>query len=204
MNWVIKSNLSPYLETVKAMEYYVENVISYTAPESIWFVEHPALYTLGTSGKESDILNRQLPIHNVGRGGQVTYHGPGQRVVYMMMDLRQRGQDIHYFIHQMQAWIIAVLGHFHIKACTHHERVGIWVPLPCNREAKIAAIGIRVRKWVTYHGFALNINPDLNHFNGIIPCGLPFYKTTSLAKLGLTITFDEVDDIFKKKFSQFF
>jgi lipoyl(octanoyl) transferase len=202
--WLIKPGLAPYLATVSAMESQVEQIIQYRAPESIWLVEHPALYTLGTSGHESDVLETHLPVYSVGRGGQATYHGPGQRVVYVMLDLRKRQRDLRLFVHQLEQWIIATLQGFGLDAYTHPHHRGVWVTNPQGQPAKIAAIGVRVRQWVTWHGFALNVAPDLTHFKGIIPCGIREYGVTSMAALGINPSLTEIDKSLQKTFDEFF
>ena len=170
------------------------------APECAWLLEHPPLYTLGTSGKEKDVLDSaKLPLFRTGRGGQVTYHGPGQRVVYLMLDLKTRGQDIHGYITTLEEWVIQTLDYFGIRGERRPGRVGIWVQKE-GLDYKIAALGIRVQKWVTSHGLALNVDPDLKAYKSIVPCGLSHYGVTSLADLGLSVTLSEVDEVLKKTF----
>lgn len=169
-------------------------------PECAWFLEHPPLYTIGSSGQEKDILNTQkFPLFKTGRGGQVTYHGPGQRVVYLMLDLNTRYQDIRRYVRELEEWIIQTLAYFDIKGERRDGRVGIWVQKE-GLDHKIAALGIRVQKWVTSHGIALNISPDLSAYNGIIPCGLKDYGVTSFTDLGLKVTLPEVDAVLQKTF----
>ena len=162
------------------------------APELVWLLEHPALYTAGTSARPQELLDARFPVHTAGRGGQFTYHGPGQRVGYVMLDLKRRAPDVRRFVATMEEWIMQTLAAFNVRGERRDDRIGVWVRRPEKGEAfedKIAAIGIRVRQWVTLHGFALNIDPDLSHFSGIVPCGVsePRYGVTSLADLGLTV-----------------
>ena len=154
-----------------------------TAPELVWLLEHPPLYTAGTSARDEDLLEPQrLPVHRTGRGGRYTYHGPGQRIAYVMLDLRRRGQDVRCHVHQLEEWIIRTLARFDVRGERRDGRVGIWVARPAADEEKIAAIGVRVRQWVTYHGVALNIDPDLDHYRGIVPCGIAEHGVTSLRR----------------------
>jgi lipoyl(octanoyl) transferase len=169
-----------------------------TAPELVWLVEHPPLYTAGTSAKAEDLLDPRFPVHRTGRGGQFTYHGPGQRVVYQMLDLKRRNPDIRAYVAALEAWIAAALSNFGVTALSRPGRVGLWVELgrhggPPGAEAKIAAIGVRVRRWITYHGAAINLTPDLSHYAGIVPCGIRDHGVTSLAALGVKPTMDELD-----------
>ena len=159
----------------------------------VWLVEHPPLYTAGTSTKSDDLLDARFPVFEAGRGGQYTYHGPGQRIAYVMLDLKKRGRDVGTYIHNLEKWLITALESFGVKALVRPERVGLWVERGMGREDKIAAIGVRVRHWVTFHGIALNVDPDLSHFGGIIPCGIQEHGVTSLWALGHTPTLEEVD-----------
>lgn len=163
--------------------------------ELIWFVEHPPLYTAGTSAKTEDLVDaKRFPVFETGRGGQFTYHGPGQRVVYPIVNLGKRGRDMRAYVCAIEGWIIDVLADFGVKGERRQGRVGVWVVREDGREEKIAAIGVRVRRWVTMHGLALNVAPDLSHYGGIVPCGLPEYGVTSLAALGKTVTMQQVDE----------
>src|SRR3546814_216866 len=175
------------------MERHAEAIRGENARERIWLVEHPPVYTAGTSARVSDLIDpNRFPVVKAGRGGQYTYHGPGQRVGYVMLDLEKRGRDIRRFVHALEQWIADALASFGINAYAVEGRVGLWVDTP-QGEAKIAAIGIRVRRWVTYHGFAVNVAPALDHFGGIVPCGLPDYPVTSLAALGRSATLPGLD-----------
>ena len=180
--------------------------------ELVWLVEHPPLYTAGTSAKPSDlIVPGRFPVHHTGRGGQFTYHGPGQRVVYVMLDLNRRGRDIRAFVQQLENWVIATLAVFGVRGMVRDGRVGVWVPRPelgPGREDKIAAVGIRLRRWVSYHGLSLNVNPNLDHYDGIVPCGIDGaasgFGVTSLADLGLNVTMAEVDAALEAGFAEVF
>ena len=179
------------------------------APELVWLLQHPALYTAGTSARPQELLEARFPVHTAGRGGQFTYHGPGQRVGYVMLDLKRRAPDVRRFVATMEEWIMQTLAAFNVRGERRDDRIGVWVRRPEKGEAfedKIAAIGIRVRQWVTLHGFALNIDPDLSHFSGIVPCGVsePRYGVTSLADLGLTVAMAEVDMALRAAFAPLF
>ncbi len=204
IEWRIIPGLSPYSETIAAMEKRVDAIITHELPEAIWLLEHPSLYTLGTSGNTHDILDQAIPSFQTGRGGQVTYHGPGQRIVYVMLDLRKRQKDIRAFVHQLEAWIIACLKHYDLDGHIYTDRIGVWIENPAQQQAKIAAIGIRIRKWVTFHGFAINVSPDLSFYQGIIPCGIRLHGNTSMAAQGIQAPMENIDQIMKKTFSQFF
>lgn len=204
IEWKISRGLTPYLEAVSQMEQRVDDIITGTAPELVWLVEHPSLYTAGTSANEADLLSHDFPLYHSGRGGQITYHGPGQRVAYVMLNLKKRGaMDIRAFVQQLENWMIATLAEFGIIGEIREGRVGVWVNTP-TVEAKIAALGIRVRKWVTFHGVALNINPDLTHYAGIVPCGIRGFGVTSLHTLGIKADMDEVDVVLEKEFRKVF
>jgi lipoyl(octanoyl) transferase len=193
-----------YPAAVAEMEARVAAIRAGTDAELVWLLEHPPLYTAGTSARDDELLDpRRLPVHRTGRGGRYTYHGPGQRIAYVMLDLRRRGQDVRCYVHQLEEWIIRTLAHFGVHGERRDGRVGIWVVRPSG-EKKIAAIGIRVRQWVTYHGVAINIDPDLDNYRGIIPCGITGHGVTSFAKLGVTATMQEVDDVLKDTFSEAF
>lgn len=210
MQWLIADGLTNYEAAVSTMEQRVSAIRDNREDELLWFVEHPPLYTAGTSAKAEDLLApKRLPIHQTGRGGQYTYHGPGQRVGYVMLDLKRRAErqgdkpDIRVFVKQLEQWLINTLAHFDIKGELREDRIGVWVQVG-NTEKKIGALGIRVRQWVTFHGIALNINPDLSHFDGIVPCGISQYGVTSLHDLGVTVTMNDVDAILKAEFDRIF
>ncbi len=195
--WKTQTGLVDYEEAQRWMENRVAALQKNDAPECVWLLEHPPLYTLGTSAKAADVLpSATLPIFQTGRGGQVTYHGPGQRVVYLMLDLKQRTQDLHKYVFTLEEWLIHTLHHFGIQGVRRPGRVGIWVNTR-GRECKIAALGVRVQKWVTSHGIALNVTPDLKNYSHIVPCGLAQYGVTSFADLGLSVTLPEVDEVLK-------
>ena len=200
LEWKISEGLTPYLPAITEMEQRVEDIIAGRASELVWLVEHPPLYTAGTSAKEADLLSSDFPLYNTGRGGQITYHGPNQRVVYVMLDLKKRdAMDIRAFVQNLENWLIATLAEFGIEGFTREGRVGVWVD-DKGAEKKIAAIGIRVRKWVTFHGVALNVNPDLSHYAGIVPCGIHGFGVTSMHEVGVQATMSEVDKVLKEKF----
>jgi len=206
IEWKISSGLIPYEEAMSVMEARVAAIIRGAAPEMVWLLEHPPLYTAGTSAKPSDLLTPEaLPVHYTGRGGQFTYHGPGQRIAYVMLDLKRRNaQDVRAYVQALEEWIIRSLAAFNIIGERREGRVGIWVEKPDGSEAKIGALGIRVRKWVTYHGIALNIHPDLSHFSGIVPCGVSAHGVTSYADLGHHVTMQEIDAVLRSEFSALF
>lgn len=181
--WRVTPGLTPYADAVAAMEARFAAIQAGTAPELVWLLEHPPVYTAGTSATAADLRDPRFPVVPTGRGGKHTYHGPGQRVGYLMLDLNRRGRDVRYFVHAVEGWVIAALGRIGVDAFRAPGRVGIWT-LAGRREAKIGAIGVRVKRWVTLHGFSVNIDPDLTHFAGIVPCGLPDFPVTSLAALG--------------------
>ncbi len=214
VEWKVSQGLVPYEEAVDAMEARVNAIAAGTAQELVWLLEHPPLYTAGTSARASDLLDPRFPVHRSGRGGQFTYHGPGQRVAYVMLDLNHRNPDLRGFVHALEAWIIATLEAFNVKGERREDRIGVWVARPdkpCGMggelaEDKIAAIGIRVRRWVTFHGISLNVAPDLTHFSGIVPCGITgaHYGVTSLHDLGLLASMGEVDVALRKSFAPIF
>jgi lipoyl(octanoyl) transferase len=173
------------------------------ASELVWLVEHPPIYTAGTSARDADLLDARFPVFKTGRGGQFTYHGPGQRVGYVMLDLKQRKADVRAFVHDLEDWLIGTLAQFNVRGERREGRVGIWV-MRGNREDKIAAIGVRVRRWVTFHGVSLNVDPDLSHFSGIVPCGVREHGVTSLHDLGLTVAMADVDIALKRSFKKVF
>ena len=199
IEWRISDQPVPYPEAVAEMEARVAAIRAGTAPELVWLLEHPPLYTAGTSANPADLVDPdRFPVFASGRGGQYTYHGPGQRVAYVMLDLKTRGADIRAYVHNLEEWLIRTLGRFVVKGERRCGRVGIWVDRGAyggvrGREDKIAAIGVRVRQWVTFHGVALNLDPDLSHFQGIVPCGIREHGVTSLWDLGLTPTMEDLD-----------
>jgi lipoyl(octanoyl) transferase len=194
-----------YRTAVEEMEKRVAAIRAGTAAELVWLLEHPPLYTAGTSAREEELLEPdRLPVHRSGRGGRYTYHGPGQRIAYVMLDLRRRGQDVRCHVHQLEEWTIRVLARFGVDGERRDGRVGIWVVGAGGREEKIAAIGVRVRQWVTYHGLALNVDPELEHYNGIVPCGIAEHGVTSLAKLGVKATMQDVDAALRNTFAEVF
>jgi lipoyl(octanoyl) transferase len=207
VEWQSAPGLLPYDEAVGAMEARVAAIRRGAAAELVWLVEHPPLYTAGTSAKAGDLLDAaRFPVHHTGRGGQYTYHGPGQRVAYVMLDLNRRGRDLRSFVHNLERWVIMTLAQFDIAGERRSGRVGIWVDRGGGREDKIAAIGVRVRHWVTYHGVAINLCPELSHFEGIVPCGIaePNLGVTSLAELGAAATMDDVDRALRATFGEVF
>lgn len=194
IEWKTSSDLVDYEEALKVMEERVDAIQKGEAGELVWLLEHPPLYTAGTSADASDLVDpERFPVYDAGRGGQYTYHGPGQRVVYFMLDLNKRGKDVRKFVSNLEEIIIDTLAHFQIKGERRSDRVGVWVDLGNGREEKIAAIGIRIRKWVTFHGIAINVEPDLSHFSGIIPCGIAEHGVTSITALGVPVTMKDID-----------
>jgi lipoyl(octanoyl) transferase len=195
----------PYAEAVRVMEDRVAAIHEGRAPELIWFLQHPALYTAGTSANIEDLVDPdRLPVFKTGRGGQYTYHGPGQRIVYVMLDLKKRGPDLRKFVSELEQWIIDTLAIFNVKGERRDDRVGVWVDRGHGREDKIAAIGIRVRRWVSYHGISINVDPNLSDYAGIVPCGIADHGVTSLDDLGLPVTITEVDHELLARFSTIF
>jgi lipoyl(octanoyl) transferase len=205
IEWRIDRIPFGYEAAIEEMEERVAAIRAGAVPELIWLLEHPPLYTSGTSARDEDLLDpRRLPVHRTGRGGRYTYHGPGQRIAYVMLDLTRRDRDVRCHVHRLEEWMIRTLAHFGIKGERRDGRVGIWVARPGGEEEKIAAIGVRVRRWVTYHGVALNIDPELDHYRGIIPCGIAEHGVTSLARLGVGVTTEEVDRTLRATFSGIF
>jgi lipoyl(octanoyl) transferase len=212
--WRISEGLIDYASAVAEMEARAEAIVAGTSIELVWLLEHPPLYTAGTSAKDGDLKEARFPVHKTGRGGQFTYHGPGQRVAYVMLDLKRRRQDVRAFVAALESWIIATLDAFNIRGERREDRVGVWVKRPEkakgpdgeSAEDKIAALGIRLRRWVSFHGISLNVEPDLSHFSGIVPCGISstHYGVTSFADLGLIVTMDEVDMILRREFETIF
>lgn len=201
MEWKLSDTLVPYEEAVAFMESRVQQIIDGTADEMVWLLEHPPLYTAGTSATGGDLLEARFPVHQTGRGGQYTYHGPGQRIAYVMLDLRKRGQDLRRYVQQLEEWIILTLKEFGVQGLIREGRVGVWVE---NPEAKIAALGVRVSKWVTFHGIAINVSPDLSHYVGIVPCGISEFGVTSLKALGAKHEMNAVDAALQKTFKSVF
>jgi lipoyl(octanoyl) transferase len=209
VEWIIRDGLCDYKDSLAFMEARAVDIAEGRASECVLLVEHPPLYTAGTSAKATDLLEARFPVHETGRGGQYTYHGPGQRVAYVMLDLKARKQDVRAFVSALEAWIITTLGEFNVTSFTDPERVGVWVKREdkgAGYEDKIAAIGIRLRKWVSFHGIALNVEPDLRHFAAIVPCGIKEqrYGVTSLVDLGLPVTMEDADVALKRAFGQVF
>ena len=207
--WQVADGLIGYPEAVAAMEARVATIAAGEAAELVWLVEHPPLYTAGTSAKPEHVIDASLPLHVTGRGGQVTYHGPGQRVAYVMLDLKRRTPDVRRFVATLEQWIIATLAEFNVRGERREDRVGVWVRRPdkgAGREDKIAAAGIRIKRWVSLHGIALNVDCALAPFGGIVPCGVsePRYGVTSLADLGITATMPEVDMVLRREFETLF
>jgi lipoyl(octanoyl) transferase len=209
VDWITSQGLTPYPDALAFMEDRVAKIAAGTADEAIWLVEHPPLYTAGTSAKSSDLLTPdKFPVYEARRGGEYTYHGPGQRVVYIMLDVGARGRDVRAFVAQIENWIIATLDTFNIQGERRTGRVGVWVTRPDRprttsdsiAEDKIAALGIRLRKWISFHGLSINVEPDLSHFDGIVPCGIAEHGVTSLVDLGLPVTMDDVDVALRQTF----
>ena len=208
VQWAVSTGYVDYEPAVAAMEARVAAIAAGEAQEVVWLLEHPPLYTAGVSAKDDDLLAPdRFPVHRTGRGGQFTYHGPGQRVAYVMLDLNRRGKDVRAFVHGLEEWIIGALDQFGVQAGMREGRVGVWVERKgagWSREDKIAAIGVKVRKWVSFHGISLNVEPDLDHFGGIVPCGITEHGVTSLVDLGVLATMDEADGALKASFQRVF
>lgn len=213
VDWQHLPGLAPYAETLAAMEARAAAIAEGRAPEAIWLLEHPPLYTAGTSARREDLTDPdRFPVFEVGRGGQYTYHGPGQRVAYCMLNLNERGRDVRKFVCALENWVIATLAEFNVKSERRTGRVGVWVVRPDKpanpdgspREDKIAAIGIKLRRWVSFHGISINVEPDLSHFGGIVPCGIRDHGVTSLVDLGLPVTMADVDAALIRTFPRFF
>ncbi len=213
IEWHRSEGLMPYLPAIAAMEERAGRIATGAAPEAIWLLEHPPLYTAGTSARPDDLTDPdRFPVHEARRGGQYTYHGPGQRVVYVMLDVGRRGRDVRAFVQQLEAWVIATLEQFNVHGKIREGRVGVWVERPEKprtaaggvAEDKIAAIGIRLRKWVSFHGISINVEPDLEHFSGIVPCGITDHGVTSLVDLGLPVTMADVDVALGQTFGDVF
>jgi lipoyl(octanoyl) transferase len=209
VTWRVTRAPVAYDEAVAVMDARAAAIAAGSADELVWLLEHPPLYTAGTSARPADLLERRFPVFSAGRGGQLTYHGPGQRVAYVMLDLRRRGADVRRFVADLEEWLIRTLADFGIAGERREDRVGVWVRRPergANREDKIAAIGIRVRRWVSLHGISLNVDPDISHFAGIVPCGVaaPRFGVTSLRDLGCRATLAEVDAALMREFETVF
>ena len=205
--WLISAEPVDYETAVAEMESRVAAIREGGAPELVWLLEHSPLYTAGTSARPEDLLNAGgLPVYQTGRGGQYTWHGPGQRVAYVMLDLQRRGADLRAYVRNLEEWIIRALARFNVIGERREGRVGIWVARGGGREDKIAAIGVRVRRWVTYHGIAINVEPDLSHYGGIVPCGIADEKlgVTSLVDLGLPVTMEDLDNALMATFREVF
>lgn len=213
VEWMKSPGLVPYEDALSRMEARVAAIAHGGADEAIWLLEHPPLYTAGTSARAEDLTDPgRFPVHVAGRGGQYTYHGPGQRVAYVMLDLNRRGRDVRAFVRKLEAWIIAALAEFNVRGEVRAGRVGVWVtrhdtapnPDGSPREDKIAAIGVKLRKWISFHGISINVEPDLGHFDGIVPCGIRDHGVTSLVDLGLPVTTDDLDRALMATFATVF
>lgn len=209
VEWQISEGLVGYEAALAAMDARASAIANASAPELVWLLQHPPLYTAGTSAKPEELIMPRFPVHAAGRGGQITYHGPGQRVAYLMLDLKHRGPDVRRFVATLEEWIIRTLAHFNVVGERRDDRIGVWVRRPekgARREDKIAAIGIRIKRWVTLHGVALNVDCDLSHYAGIVPCGIsePRYGVTSLVDLGRSVTMAEVDRVLQREFEAVF
>ncbi|MBX9651319.1 MAG: lipoyl(octanoyl) transferase LipB [Xanthobacteraceae bacterium] len=209
VEWRIAASPVPYPDSVATMEARAAGIADRKASELVWLLEHPPLYTSGTSGKPGDLLDPRFPLFTTGRGGQLTYHGPGQRVAYVMLDLKQRRPDVRAYVASLEEWIIRTLAAFNVRGERREDRVGVWVRRPdkgVGHEDKIAAIGVRLRRWVSFHGIAINVEPDLSHFSAIVPCGVvdTRYGVTSLVDLGLPVTMEDVDVALRQAFVEVF
>lgn len=208
VNWIIAPQQVPYPDALEAMRIHARAIADGEADEAIWLLEHPPLYTAGTSAKPEDLLAPdRFPVFDAGRGGQYTYHGPGQRVAYVMLDLRERGRDVRCLVSGLENWVIDTLATFNIKGEKREGRVGVWVKRPEKgpfAEDKIAAIGVRVSRWVSFHGISLNVSPDLGHYSGIVPCGITQHGVTSFEDLGQIVSMEEVDMVMKSAFERHF
>ncbi|MBU0780025.1 MAG: lipoyl(octanoyl) transferase LipB [Alphaproteobacteria bacterium] len=213
VEWITSDTPIPYADALTFMEARAEAIAAGTADEAIWLLEHPPLYTAGTSAKIADLVDPdRFPVFEARRGGQYTYHGPGQRVAYVMLDVGKRGRDVRRFVQELEAWVIATLDQFNVKGEIRPGRVGVWVTRPDKpltatgavQEDKIAALGIRLRKWVSFHGLSINVEPDLSHFDGIVPCGISDHGVTSLVDLGLPVTMADLDVALRQSFDTIF
>ena len=213
VEWQVLPGLQPYAETLAAMEARAGAIAAGAAPETVWLLEHPPLYTAGTSARAEDLTDpNRFPVFEAGRGGQYTYHGPGQRIAYTMLNLNERGRDVRQFVCALENWVIWTLAEFNVKGERRAGRVGVWVVRPDKqpnpdgtpREDKIAAIGVKLRRWVSFHGISINVEPDLSHFGGIVPCGIREHGVTSLVDLGLPVTMADLDAALAATFSRAF
>ncbi|OYW84143.1 MAG: lipoate-protein ligase B [Sphingobium sp. 32-64-5] len=203
IEWRVDDAPMPYPESLADMEARAAGIHAGTARERVWLIEHPPLYTAGTSADIAELLDPRFPVYDAGRGGRYTYHGPGQRIGYLSLNLAERGKDIRNFVHNLEGWVIDTLADFGVAARRADGRIGIWTDDADGREAKIGAIGVRVRRWVTLHGFSVNIAPDLSHFTGIVPCGISEFPVTSLAALGKDVTMADFDAALRRHFPSF-
>ncbi|MCP5410837.1 MAG: lipoyl(octanoyl) transferase LipB [Alphaproteobacteria bacterium] len=203
VEWVTSREPVAYPDAVAVMEARAAAIAAGQANESVWLLEHPPIYTAGTSAQDADLLDARFPVYRTGRGGQFTYHGPGQRIGYVMLDLKQRRPDVRAYVHDLEDWLIGALDQFGVKGERRDGRVGIWVQRGL-KEDKIAALGVRIKRWVTFHGVSLNVDPDLSHFSGIVPCGVSQHGVTSLADLGIKTTMDDVDAALRRSFEKVF
>lgn len=212
VEWRISPGLVEYEDALAWMEERVDAILAGEAPECVWLLEHPPLYTHGTSAAPDELVEQRFPVYEARRGGRWTYHGPGQRIAYVMLDLSARGRDLRRYVGALEAWVMAALSDFQIRGEQRDGRVGVWVSRPDKAPApdgspaedKIAAIGVRVRRWVTFHGISINVEPDLSHYDGIIPCGIAGYGVTSLVDLGLPVTMPDLDVVLRRRFAEFF
>lgn len=213
VEWIISDRLIEYQSAIDWMEVRVNDIAAGGADEAIWLLEHPPLYTAGTSARAADLIEPdRFPVYATRRGGQYTYHGPGQRVAYVLLDLNKRGKDVRDFVQKLERWIINTLDQFNVRGETREGRIGVWVERPekpllpdgSHTEDKIAALGIRLRKWVSFHGLSINVDPDLSHFSGIVPCGIAQHGVTSLVDLGLPITLQDIDVALQQEFDKVF
>lgn len=210
IEWRISDQPVAYPDALQIMEQRVADIRDGTAPEMVWLLEHPPLYTAGTSAADEELLDRdRFPVYETGRGGRYTYHGPGQRVAYVMLDLKKRGGDVRKYVCNLEEWVIRTLADFNVIGERRDGRVGIWVQRgapanPASHEDKIAAVGVRIRRWVTFHGIAINVDPTLEHFSGIVPCGIEEHGVTSLWDLGVTATTFDVDNAMRARFDDVF
>ncbi len=205
IEWKTSDNLVSYQDSIEFMEDRVAKIFDQAAPEMVWLLEHPSIYTAGSSANYEDLIDhKKIPVIQTGRGGKHTYHGPGQRIIYLMLDLKKRGADLHKYIDNLENWLIAVFAEIGVKGEKRKDRVGIWTVNKKGEEVKIAAIGVRVRKWVSYHGVSINIEPDLDFYKGIIACGIKEYGVSSLKELGVLVDHPYLDNILKRKFNDFF
>ncbi len=209
LDWRISDGLVPYPQALAAMEARADAIAAGTADEQVWLLEHPPVYTAGTSARDEDLIDARFPVYRTGRGGQFTYHGPGQRIGYVMLNLKQRKPDVRAYVHDLEQWLIDTLALLGVKGERREGRVGIWVARSATstmnaREDKVAALGVRIRHWVSFHGVALNVEPDLSHFGGIVPCGVRGHGVTSLAELGIVASMADVDVALKQSFGKIF